>query len=184
MPSPYIKKDSPEMPPPSDNRMPGVPPPPIMDEPEIKATPSDPNTKETSPEPEPFSLRYETPLFLLLKKYDSPFVNKVLNRNVTSGEIQIKHPEFSNLLPNGKGVNHALLHVNYLPRNFCVDSESFSLYLDTFDNFIATHDECVTIIINDLINLLDPYQITVTAESAHIGGAYFRPTCRYVRKEE
>ncbi len=131
---------------------------------------------------QPLEQKYEVPNYLLLRKFDSPYVNKVLNRNVVSGEIQIKHPEFLNIYPGDHSQNHALLHINYLPRNLCVESKSLSLYLETFKKYVESHDACITIIINDLINLLDPYQITVTAESVHVGGAHFRPTCRYVRK--
>lgn len=158
--------DPPKMPPPSDN-----------DELENTQPPSDNGEMKYAQEP-----RYTTPNFLLLKKFKSPYVNKVLNRNVASGEIQIKHPEFSSIYPGDQSQNHALLIINYLPRKSCVESKSLSLYLKTFEKYIESHDACITIIINDLINLLDPHQITVIAESANIGGVYFRPACRYVRK--
>lgn len=150
-----------------------------------------PNTTQSSQEKNPkFELPpkkeaipiYVTPNYLLLKKHDSPFVNKVINRNVVSGEVQIKHPEFSNIYPGDADINYALLHINYLPRHYCVSEKSLNEYLKTFCKYMATHDTCITIISNDLINLLDPFQITVTAESVHIGGVHFRPTVQYVRK--
>ncbi len=156
----------PQMPSPSDNG-----------ELENTQPPSDNDEMKCTQEP-----KYETPNFLLLKKFKSPYANKILNRNIASGEVQIKHPEFSNICPGDHSQNHALLHINYLPRKLCVETKSLGLYMETFKKYVESHDTCITIIINDLINLLDPYQITVTAESVHVGGVHFRPTCRYVRK--
>ena len=139
-------------------------------------------SKATPPPSNKGKQQYEVPNFLILKKFDSPFVNKVLNRNIASGEVQIKGTEFSNLHPKDDSPNPALLHINYMPRNSCVDPVSLSLYLETFLRYACSHESCITIIINDLINLLDPFQITVTTEAVHLGGVHFRPTCRYVRK--
>jgi len=144
--------------------------------------PPENNSKIKLPPEKEVTPIYVTPSYLLLKKYDSPFVNKVINRNVVSGEVQIKYPEFSNIYPGDADINYALLHINYLPRHYCVSEKSLSEYLKTFCKYMATHDTCITIISNDLINLLDPFQITVTAESVHVGGVHFRPTVQYVRK--
>ena len=63
-----------------------------------------------------------------------------------------------------------------------VESKSLKLYLFGFRNRGDFHEDCVNIIMNDLIALMDPAYIEVWGKFLPRGGISIDPYCNYGKK--
>ena len=83
-------------------------------------------------------------------------------------------PEFTSLCPITGQPDYATIYVNYIP-------ESLKLYLFSFRNHGAFHEDCVNIIMKDLIKLMDPRYIEIVGDFTPRGGISILPYCNYGR---
>lgn len=91
-------------------------------------------------------------------------------------------PEFTSLCPITNQPDFATIKVNYIPDVKMVESKSLKLYLFSFRNHGAFHEDCVNIIMKDLIKLMDPKYIEVVGIFTPRGGISIHPYCNYGRK--
>lgn len=63
--------------------------------------------------------------------------------------------------PSPGSPDFATLYISYVPREIMVESKSLKLYLFSFRNHGDFHEDCVNIIMNDLIQLMEPAYIEV-----------------------
>ena len=75
----------------------------------------------------------------------------------------------------------AEIRISYLPDVKMVESKSLKLYLFSFRNHGDFHEDCVNIIMKDLIKLMDPKYIEVTGIFTPRGGISIYPYCNYGR---
>lgn len=91
-------------------------------------------------------------------------------------------PEFTSLCPITGQPDFATIRINYLPDVRMVESKSLKLYLFSFRNHGAFHEDCINIIMKDLIKLMDPKYIEVTGIFTPRGGISIYPYANYGRK--
>ena len=93
-----------------------------------------------------------------------------------------KHPENdTSLCPITGQPDFAEIRISYLPDVKMVESKSLKLYLFSFRNHGDFHEDCVNIIMKDLIKLMDPKYIEVTGIFTPRGGISIYPYCNYGR---
>lgn len=90
-------------------------------------------------------------------------------------------PEFTSLCPITGQPDFATIHINYIPDVKMVESKALKLYLFSFRNHGAFHEDCVNIIMKDLIKLMDPRYIEVIGIFTPRGGISIYPFCNYGR---
>ena len=88
-------------------------------------------------------------------------------------------PEFTTLCPKTGQPDFGTIIINYIPRVEMVESKSLKLYLFSFRNHGDFHEDCVNIIMKDLIRLLDPRYIEVIGEFMPRGGISIFPFANY-----
>lgn len=93
--------------------------------------------------------------------------------------VKFNCPEFTSLCPITGQPDFATLYISYVPDIRMVESKSLKLYLFGFRNHGAFHEDCVNIIMNDLIELMDPRYIEVTGKFLPRGGISIDPYCNY-----
>ena len=93
--------------------------------------------------------------------------------------VKFNAPEFTSLCPITGQPDFATLHISYVPAQRMVESKSLKLYLFSFRNHGAFHEDCVNIIMNDLIELMDPLYIEVLGKFLPRGGISIDPYCNY-----
>ena len=71
--------------------------------------------------------------------------------------------------------------ISYIPDRRMVESKSLKLYLFSFRNHGDFHEDCVNIIMKDLIKLMDPKYIEVTGLFTPRGGISIHPYANYGR---
>ena len=64
----------------------------------------------------------------------------------------------------------ATIYISYIPNVKMVESKSLKLYLFSFRNHGDFHEDCMNIIMNDLIELMDPHYIEVWGKFTPRGG--------------
>ncbi len=88
-------------------------------------------------------------------------------------------PEFTSLCPKTRHPDFAKIIISYIPREKMVESKSLKLYLFSFRNHGDFHEDCVNIIMKDLIRLMDPKYIEVKGIFTPRGGIAIHPFANY-----
>lgn len=95
--------------------------------------------------------------------------------------VRFNCPEFTSLCPITGQPDFATIYINYVPDERMVESKSLKLYLFSFRNHGDFHEDCVNIIMKDLIALMDPKYIEVWGEFTPRGGISIHPYANYGR---
>jgi 7-cyano-7-deazaguanine reductase len=95
--------------------------------------------------------------------------------------VKLHCPEFTSLCPITGQPDFASININYLPDQRMVESKSLKIYLFSFRNHGAFHEDCVNLIMKDLIRLMEPKYIEVTGIFTPRGGISIHPWCNYGR---
>ncbi len=91
-------------------------------------------------------------------------------------------PEFTSLCPITGQPDFATIHINYIPDVKMVESKSLKLYMFSFRNHGAFHEDCVNIIMKDLVKLMSPKYIEVIGIFTPRGGISIHPFCNFGRQ--
>ena len=125
-------------------------------------------------------------LTLLGKKteYKQDYAPEVLESFVNKHQendywVKFNCPEFTSLCPITGQPDFATIQINYIPNVNMVESKSLKLYLFSFRNHGAFHEDCVNIIMKDLIKLMKPKYIEVLGIFTPRGGISIHPYCNY-----
>lgn len=86
--------------------------------------------------------------------------------------IRIDSPEFTCLCPKTGQPDFAEIKLDYIPDRLCVELKSLKLYYWSFRDEGHFHEKVTNMIASDLINLLDPRYLKVTAVFNVRGGVY------------
>lgn len=78
--------------------------------------------------------------------------------------VKFNIPEFTSLCPMTGQPDFASIYISYIPDVRMVESKSLKLYMFSFRNHGAYHEDCVNLIMKDLIELMDPRYIEVWAK--------------------
>ena len=76
--------------------------------------------------------------------------------------VRFNCPEFTSLCPITGQPDFAEIRISYIPDIKMVESKSLKLYLFSFRSHGAFHEDCVNIIMKDLIRLMSPKYIEVS----------------------
>lgn len=93
--------------------------------------------------------------------------------------VKFNCPEFTSLCPITSQPDFAMVYISYIPAAKMVESKSLKLYLFSFRNHGAFHEDCINIIMNDLIGLMEPNYIEVLGKFLPRGGLSIDPYCNY-----
>ena len=104
------------------------------------------------------------------------FPNKHTNRDYF---VKFNCPECTSLCPQTGQPDFATVYISYIPNEIMVESKSLKLYLFSFRNHGDFHEDCMNIIMNDLIELMDPRYIEVWGKFTPRGGISIDPYTNY-----
>lgn len=96
--------------------------------------------------------------------------------------VKFNCPEFTSLCPITGQPDFACITISYVPDVKMVESKSLKLYLFSFRNHGDFHEDCVNVIMKDLIKLMDPKYIEVWGKFLPRGGISIDPYCNYGKK--
>ncbi len=121
-----------------------------------------------------------------LTKYPLDYTPEVLETFVNKHPendyfVKFNCPEFTSLCPITGQPDFASITISYIPGERMVESKSLKLYLFGFRNHGDFHEDCVNIIMKDLIKLMDPKYIEVWGKFTPRGGISIDPYANYGR---
>ena len=123
----------------------------------------------------------KTELVLILEvRSVAPFENKHPENEYL---VTFDCPEFTTLCPKTGQPDFGHIYISYIPRERMVESKSLKLYLFSFRNHGDFHEDCVNIIMKDLVQLMDPKYIEVTGYFMPRGGISIYPFANYADAE-
>ncbi len=93
--------------------------------------------------------------------------------------VKFNCPEFTSLCPITGQPDFAAIYISYIPDQKMVESKSLKLYLFSFRNHGDFHEDCVNLIMKDLIKLMAPRYIEVWGKFTPRGGISIDPYCNY-----
>jgi 7-cyano-7-deazaguanine reductase len=97
--------------------------------------------------------------------------------------VTLDCPEFTSLCPKTGQPDFGHIIISYIPRVRMVESKSLKLYLFSFRNHGDFHEDCVNIIMKDLVRLMDPRYLEVTGIFTPRGGISIHPFANYADAE-
>jgi len=106
------------------------------------------------------------------------FDNRTTVRRYT---IDFTCPEFTCLCPRSGFPDFATIKIRYIPREKCVELKSLKLYINSFRDKHVFHEDVVNVILQDLIDLLDPWEITVVGDFTVRGNIHTVVTAEHKR---
>jgi 7-cyano-7-deazaguanine reductase len=95
------------------------------------------------------------------------FANQFPGRDYT---IEIICPEFTSVCPKTGQPDFGTLTFRYIPEGTCVELKSLKLYLQAFRNEGIFYENVTNRILDDLVALLQPRQMTLVAQFTPRGG--------------
>jgi 7-cyano-7-deazaguanine reductase len=101
------------------------------------------------------------------RKQLETFPNQYPKRHYT---IQIVCPEFTSVCPKTGQPDFGTLTITYVPAELCVELKSLKLYLQQFRNEGIFYENVTNRILDDLVAVLAPREITLVAAFSPRGG--------------
>ena len=95
------------------------------------------------------------------------FANQFPGRDYT---IEIACPEFTSVCPKTGQPYFGTLTFRYIPDGTCVELKSLKLYLQAFRNEGIFYENVTNRILDDLVAVLQPRQMTLVAQFTPRGG--------------
>ena len=104
------------------------------------------------------------------------FENQFPQRNYT---IEIVCPEFTSVCPKTGQPDFATLTFTYIPEQWCVELKSLKMYLQSYRNDGIFYENITNSILDDLVALLQPREMTLLAAFTARGGITTNVTATY-----
>ena len=84
--------------------------------------------------------------------------------------ITLDCPEFTSVCPITGQPDFGRIAIRYIPDKLCIESKALKLYLFSFRNTGAFHEEVVNRILDDLVTAIHPRKLIVHGEFRPRGG--------------
>lgn len=75
--------------------------------------------------------------------------------------VRFTAPEFTSLCPMTGQPDFAHLVIDYVPNKWLIESKSLKLYLGSFRNHGAFHEDCTVSIARRLVDILEPHWLRI-----------------------
>lgn len=115
----------------------------------------------------------------ILEKFEKKFEDTVEDEQIVSLDCF----EFASRCPKTGQPDFATIYISYIPNKYMVESKSLKLYLFSFQQHGDFHESCVHMIMQDLVDLLQPKYLSVFGDFNSRGGISILPFSIYADEE-
>lgn len=109
------------------------------------------------------------------------FANRTRHRRY---EVNFSCPEFTCLCPKTGFPDFAKILIRYVPDEWCVELKSLKLYINKFRDEGVFHEDVTNRIADDLIKLMDPHELDVTADFNVRGNIHTVVTVKHLKSKK
>ena len=96
--------------------------------------------------------------------------------------INMDIPEFTCLCPLTGQPDFARFEINYVPDKKCVELKSLKLYMASYRDIRAFHEDNTNQVLRDISTLIKPRFISIVGYWKVRGGITTTITCKYIKK--
>lgn len=108
------------------------------------------------------------------------FENRTQVRRYT---VEFTCPEFTCLCPRSGFPDFATIRIKYVPSKWCVELKSLKLYINQFRDQKVFHEDVTNLILQNLVDLLDPWEMEVVGDFNVRGNIKTVITSRHSKSE-
>jgi 7-cyano-7-deazaguanine reductase len=83
--------------------------------------------------------------------------------------INFEIPEFTAICPFSDFPDFAVIKLEYVPNERCVELKSLKLYINSFRNIKVFHEHVINIILEDFVKACDPMRVEIEGDF-HVRG--------------
>lgn len=94
------------------------------------------------------------------------FAYEYAGREIT---ISFEMPEFTAICPFSDFPDFAVIKLDYVPNERCIELKSLKLYINSFRNIKVFHEHVVNIILEDFVRVCDPLKVVIEGDF-HVRG--------------
>ena len=105
--------------------------------------------------------REEMPLYQL-----DTFPYEYVGREIT---ISFEMPEFTAICPFSDFPDFAVIKLDYVPNERCIELKSLKLYINSFREIKVFHEHVINIILEDFVRACDPLSVKIEGDF-HVRG--------------
>lgn len=98
-------------------------------------------------------------------------------------EISMECPEFTCVCPRTGQPDFATIRIRFVPNQLCIELKSLKLYLWSFRDEGAFHEDVINRILDDLVAVCRPKSMTVVGDFNVRGGIHTVITAEYKNTE-
>lgn len=111
----------------------------------------------------PIALRNERPdgRRIIAEAKLERFKNRTTHRRYV---VEFSCPEFTCVCPASGFPDFATIQIRYVPKDWCVELKSLKLYINQFRDRGIFHEDVANVILDDLVELLDPWEMDVVGD--------------------
>ena len=107
------------------------------------------------------------------------FANRTVVRRYT---VEFTCPEFTCLCPRSGFPDFATIKIKYVPHEWCVELKSLKLYINGFRDKKIFHEDVTNLILEELVKLLNPWEIEVVGDFSVRGNIHTLITSNHQKK--
>jgi 7-cyano-7-deazaguanine reductase len=94
------------------------------------------------------------------------FAYEFVGREIT---ISFEMPEFTAICPFSDFPDFAIIRLNYVPNERCIELKSLKLYINSFRQVKIFHEHVINVILEDFVRACDPLSVEIEGDF-HIRG--------------
>ncbi|MEO8647641.1 MAG: preQ(1) synthase [Acidobacteriota bacterium] len=83
--------------------------------------------------------------------------------------IDFEIPEFTAICPFSDFPDFAVIRLEYVPDQRCIELKSLKMYINAFRNIKVFHEHVINIILEDFVNACDPMRVEIEGDF-HVRG--------------
>lgn len=83
--------------------------------------------------------------------------------------VEFEMPEFTAICPFSDFPDFAVIKLNYVPNERCIELKSLKLYINSFRNVKVFHEHVINMIMEDFVNACDPLRVEIEGDF-HVRG--------------
>jgi 7-cyano-7-deazaguanine reductase len=84
-------------------------------------------------------------------------------------KIDFEIPEFTAICPFSDFPDFAIIRLEYVPNERCVELKSLKLYINSFRNVKIFHEHVINVILEDFVSACDPLKVKIEGDF-HVRG--------------
>lgn len=99
-------------------------------------------------------------------------------------KISFEMPEFTAICPFSEFPDFAVIHLEYVPFERCIELKSLKLYINSFRDVKIFHEHVINLILEDFVKACDPLKVEIVGDFHVRGNIKTIVKAKYKRRKD